>query len=79
MYKIFRKFAKKNINEFRRELARAHLIIAMLSIGLITFLALGSSQSVTYDPVMSAICVVLLAIVTIMSLCTAVSLFKFKK
>ena len=78
MKKLFKKIAKKNIKEVRAELARAHLIIAMLSIAVIALLALGATQPVTFDPTLSAICVVLLSIVSIVSLSTALNLFRKK-
>jgi len=78
MKKLFKKIAKKNIKEVRAELARAHLIIAMLSIAVIALLALGATQPVTFDPTLSAICVVLLSIVAIVSLSTALNLFRKK-
>lgn len=76
--RIFKRITKKNLKEYKMELMRAHLMIAMLSIAVITLLSLGIKQSVTYDMTLSAVCVVLLIIVTILSLCTAVYLYRSK-
>lgn len=79
MKKLFKHSGKRNIHDFRRELARAHMIIALLSFAIIVLLTVGAIQPVSYDPMLSAICVVLLSIVTIISLCMSISLFKSKK
>lgn len=79
MPSVINKLAKRNANELRRELARAHMVIALLSIGVITLLALGSHEPVSFDPTLSAICVVLLVVVTIISLCVSIALFRNKK
>lgn len=79
MNNIFKKFAKKSAAEMRRELARAHLIIALLSMALISMLSLCATQAVQLDPVLSGICVILLLVVAIVSLLTSVTLFKNKK
>jgi len=77
--KLFKKFSKQNIKEVRTELARAHLMISLLSIAIIVLLSLGAIQSVTFDPTLSAICVVLLSLVTLVSTCVSFTLFTFKK
>jgi hypothetical protein len=79
MSKMFKKFTKQNAADFRRELARAHIIIALLSIALITLLSLGTVQPVSFDQSLSAVCVVLLSIVALVSLCMSYTLFKTKK
>ncbi len=63
MRKPFKKFLKQTTIEVRAELARAHLIIALLSLAIIVLLSIGVVQPVSFDPVMSAICIVLLIIV----------------
>jgi len=77
------KFVKKLLktgNEYHNELVRAHLIIAFLSLGIIMLLSLGANHPITFDGVLSAICVILLGIVTVLSLYMALSLsFKKKK
>ena len=79
MKKMFRKILKKSASELKMELARAHCIIALLSLALIALVSLGSSQSITFDPTLSAICVVLLVLVALMSLCTATTLYRDRK
>ena len=79
MSSFFKKFLKKNINDFRKELSRAHLIIALLSIAIIVLLSLGAVQPVTFDQPLSAVCVVLLSIVAFISLCMAYTLSSKKK
>jgi hypothetical protein len=79
MDKLFKKYAKPNVNAICMELARAHLIIVLLSIAIITLITLGVVQSANLDLTLSAICIVLLTLVTILSLCTSVCLFRRKK
>ena len=76
---LFKKFQKQSAKEVRRELARAHLIIALLSIALITLLTIGTVQAISFDATLSAICVVLLSIVTLVSLCISFTLYTCKK
>jgi Flp pilus assembly pilin Flp len=78
MYSLLKRFKKKKMEAMRTELAHAHLIIALLSIALIALLALGSTQPVSFDATMSAICVALLSIVTIVSLCISITLYRNK-
>ncbi|HUC96610.1 MAG TPA: hypothetical protein VMR16_03020 [Candidatus Saccharimonadales bacterium] len=78
MYKLAKRFKKKNSVQMRMELAHAHLIIALLSIAIIALLSLGSVQPVTFDQTLSAICVALLSIVTIVSLCISITLYRKK-
>jgi len=78
MDKIFSRFNKKNVKEMRRELAHAHLIIALLSTALIALLALGSTQPVTFDQTLSAVNVILLSLITIISLCISITLYRRK-
>lgn len=78
MKKIFKKLTKKNINEMRKELAHAHLIVALLSVAIIALLTLGATQPVTFEATLSAICVVLLSLVTIVSLCISITLYRKK-
>jgi len=79
MSKLLKNFMKKNGKDFRQELSRAHLIIALLSIGIIVLLSLGVVQPVTYDQPLSAVCVVLLSIVAFISLCMNYKLSNTKK
>jgi hypothetical protein len=79
MSKFFKKFSKQNARDIRRELARSHLIIALLSIAIIILLSIGAMQPITFDAILSAVCVVLLSIVAFISLCMAFTLFTCKK
>ncbi len=79
MSKLFKRFNKQNTAEIRKELARAHVMIALLSMAIITLLSLGAIQPVSYDQSLSAICVVLLSIVALISLGMAYNLSKSKK
>jgi len=76
---LLKKLQKQSAREVRRELARAHLIIAMLSIALIALLSFGSVQAISFDARLSAICVILLSLVTVASLCISFTLYKCKK
>jgi len=78
MHKIFKKFSSKNVKEMRRELANAHLIIALLSMALIAMLALGTTQPVYFDGTLSAISISLLTIVAIISLCVSITMYRKK-
>jgi hypothetical protein len=79
MSKMFKKFTKQTSADIRKELARAHIIIAMLSIAIIVLLSLGAVQPVSFDQSLSAICVVLLSLVTFVSACMSYTLLKTKK
>ena len=79
MTKFFKKFMKQNAAELRKELSRAHLIISLLAISVIALLSIGAVQYVTFDPTLSAICVVLLSIIAFISLCMTFTLSKNKK
>jgi hypothetical protein len=78
MKKILKRYKKKNLNEMRIELAHAHLIIALLSMTIVSLLSLSASQPIAFDGTLSAICVVLLSIVTIVSLCISITLYQKK-
>ncbi len=78
MDRLAKRLKKKNLAQMRIELAHAHLIVALLSIALIALLSLGSTQPVSFDATMSAICVILLSIVTIVSVCISVTLYTKK-
>jgi Flp pilus assembly pilin Flp len=78
MYSLMKRFNKKKMGQMRIELAHAHMIIALLSIALIALLSLCSTQPVSFDATLSAICVVLLSIITIVSLCISITLYRKK-
>jgi predicted Co/Zn/Cd cation transporter (cation efflux family) len=68
----------KDIAVVRTELIRAHIMIMLLALVIISLLALGS-MNVTFDPVLSGISVALLAIVAIISLAVAMAVARQKK
>jgi len=76
---ILKKAKKRNLNDFKMELVRAHTIVALLSIAIVALLSLGANQQVSFDPTLSAICVVLLLIIAILSFCTAISMYRKKQ
>ncbi|NTW62135.1 hypothetical protein HGB25_01840 [Candidatus Saccharibacteria bacterium] len=77
--KLFERTTKRNLKQFQMELARAHMMIAMLAVVVVLFVSLGALQKTAFDPTLSAICVILLIFVTIISLCTSLFLFRKKK
>jgi len=79
MSKFLNKFMKKSTADYRGELSRAHLIIALLSICIIVLLSLGVVEPVLYDQTLAATCVVLLSIVALISLYMVYALSAKKK
>jgi len=75
---IFKSSAKRNVKEYKMELTRAHAIVALLSVAIIALLSLGATETVTFDATLSAISVILLIVVTILSACTAITLYRKK-
>jgi hypothetical protein len=71
--------SKQNISEVRQELARAHLIIALLSIISIVLLMLGTTLTIEFDAKLSTIAGVLLGALTLISVTMSFVLFKQKK
>lgn len=63
----------------RAELVRAHTIIAMLSLGLIALLVLGSMEQLSAYPWIVTGTIVLLGAVTILSLSVVIALLQPKK
>ncbi len=78
MKKILKRVNKKNLNQLRTELAHAHLIIALLATSIIALLSLGISQPISFDATLSAVCVVLLVLITIFSLAMSITLYQKK-
>ncbi len=68
MKKLFKKLAQQKINNVRDELARAHLIIALLSVAVIMLLIQGSTQPIELDVNLSILGEVLLGIVALTSI-----------
>jgi hypothetical protein len=79
MSKFLNKIMKKSTSDYRGELSRAHLIIALLSICIIVLLSLGVVEPVKYDQTLAAACVVLLSIVALISLYMVYALSSKKK
>ncbi|MBC7943219.1 hypothetical protein H7X68_01835 [Candidatus Saccharibacteria bacterium] len=68
MKKLFKKLAQQKLNNVRDELARAHLIIALLSVAVIMLLIQGSTQPIELDVNLSILGEVLLGIVALTSI-----------
>lgn len=67
------------MDNFRHELARAHIIIALLSVAIIMLVSLGAAKSFAFDATLSAICIILLCFVMLISLCISLTLLVCKK
>jgi hypothetical protein len=79
MKKVLKRLSQQKISDVRRELGRAHLIIALLSFAAIVLVIQGAVAPVALDKTLSAICSLLLAIVGMTSLVIALALTKIKK
>jgi len=77
--KLFKKPSNQSINELRGELARAHIIISLISIIAIAVLMLGMDKQIIIDPKLSIICIGLLVIVLLNSISTSLALSIRKK
>jgi len=75
--KLFNKFLIKD-KVAKAELTRAHGIIILLSISLMMTLTISSSLKIHFDPLLSFVSVVLLAIVAAFSLSVVLSLKRKK-
>lgn len=78
MRKFFVSKNKRTLAEFRRELARAHLLIALMSVVTILLVSLGTARLSTLDTRLTTLCVVLLTVVSLISLYVSVALFRKK-
>ena len=76
--KYYSKFKIKD-KVLKQELIRAHGMIVLLVITLMATLALATSFQVDFDPVLTFIAVVLLAIVGLLSLSVVLSITKWRK
>jgi len=76
--KYFSKFKIKD-KVLKQELIRAHGMIVLLVITLMATLALATTFQVEFDPTLTFIAVVLLAIVGLLSLSVVLSITKWKK
>ena len=79
MKKPFKKLSEHKINEIHQELARAHLVISLLSIIAIVLLLLGATLTVEFNAKLSIIAGVLLSFLTLISMSTSIILFKNKR
>lgn len=68
MKNILKRFSRKNEKILRRELAFAHMVIALLSLGLVTVLLTVGSQSDIFDQTLVSIACALLVIVAFISM-----------
>lgn len=73
--KHYTKFQIKD-KVLKNELARAHSMIILLVVALMTVLALSSQFAIVLDPVLTFVVVILLAIVGLLSLSVVVSILK---
>lgn len=78
MKKLFKKMVQQKVTEVRQELARAHLIIALLSVAVIMLIVQGITQPVLLDLTLSTISIILLGVVTLTSLSMSFALFTNK-
>lgn len=69
---------QQKVTEVRQELARAHLIIALLSAAVIMLIVQGITQPVVLDLTLSTISIILLGVVTLTSLSMSFALFTNK-
>jgi len=76
--KHFSKFKIKD-KVLKQELIRAHGMIVLLVITLMATLALATTFQVEFDPTLTFIAVILLAIVGLLSLSVVLSITKWKK
>ena len=79
MKKLFKQIVEQKIAGVRQELARAHLIIALLSAAVIMMIVQGATQPIALDATLSTIGIILLSIVTLTSLSMSFALFTSKK
>ena len=68
MEKLLKKLSQQKVTEVRKELARAHLIIALLSVAVVMLLLQGATRPLLLDPTLSVIGSVLLGLVVLISL-----------
>lgn len=76
--KYFSKFQIKD-KVLKQELVRAHGMIVLLVITLMATLALATTFQVEFDPTLTFIAVVLLAIVGLLSLSVVLAITKWRK
>lgn len=72
------KLSQKKPAQIKRELGRAHIIIAILATALIMLLLSGANQALSYDLVLATITSALLLLVIIFSLSVSVAVLTGK-
>ncbi len=78
MSKLFKKSSKKNISEVRHELARAHLIVAILAGISIALLYMGVAL-VEFNAALSIAAAAFLTLLIVVSLSIAITIYSEKK
>jgi Flp pilus assembly pilin Flp len=79
MFKAYKKFKNQKIIDVRRELARAHMIIALLAFVAIVLLIQTSALLADLNTLFTTIAIALLSVVAIMSLSIGITLFSITK
>lgn len=79
MFKSYKKFANQKLKDVRRELARAHLIIGLLSFVAIVLLLQESMLLADLNTLVTTVAIVLLAVVASVSLAVSLTLFTLTK
>lgn len=79
MKKLLKKLTQKKIYEVRQELARAHLIIALLSVAVIILLVEGTVTPIAFNAHLSSVGIVLMSFVGLTSLVMSFVLTAIKK
>lgn len=79
MASFLKKLADQKISDMRRELARAHLIVALLSAVIIFLVLQNAFLPVPVDLALAIITAVLLSVVALTSLTISLALFSKKK
>jgi len=79
MFKAYKKFKNQKINDVRRELARAHMIIALLAFVGIVLLVQTTALLADLNTLFSTIAIALLTVVATISLAISITLFTLTK
>lgn len=79
MKNVFKQFSRKNEKMLRRELALAHSIIVLLSIGLVTILLTVGGQSDIFDQTLVSIASAHLVVVALISFIVVMAIVLSKK
>lgn len=79
MSKLAKKFKNQKIGDVRRELSRAHLIIALLAIVIIVLLVQGAALFSELNTALTAFAIALLAILSIISFVISMTISMLNK